>query len=415
MTTSAPSVPAGPDEARVQAVPAPGTAPPSSRPGARSQWAGRARRLLLGLVALVGVLLLLSMMIGSERTDEPLDPRSAGPSGSKALAEILRDRGVEVSVHDTFGSLRSRPADDATVVVTSADMLTVENAERLREHVTPARRLVLVTPTQETLDALRLGLTTNPVPGTGRLDAGCEDPSGVVAAGDRLHTPQATYRGEGDAITYCFPSSAESGDQGVVAVVPATQARPEVVVLGSEAALSNRYLDDDAHAGVTIRALGPSDRLLWYYPGEADAFGEEGGPEIAPAWLVPAFVLGLAAVLVLALVRGRRLGRLVPEPLPVVVRANETTHSRARLFRAAREPGRAGQVLRTSTRRRLTPRLGATTADSPERLHALAAAASGLPTEQVAALLDGPPPADDAALCQLARDLLDLEERVRHT
>ena len=50
------------------------------------------------------------------------------------------------------------------------------------------------------------------------------------------------------------------------------------------------------------------------------------------------------AVLVLALVRGRRLGALVPADLPVVVRAVETTQSRAALYRRSADRGRAARL-----------------------------------------------------------------------
>ena len=56
--------------------------------------------------------------------------------------------------------------------------------------------------------------------------------------------------------------------------------------------------------------------------------------------------------------RGRRLGRLVPEPLPVVVRAVETTEGRARMYRRSRAHGRAAATLRAATLARLRDRTG---------------------------------------------------------
>ena len=64
------------------------------------------------------------------------------------------------------------------------------------------------------------------------------------------------------------------------------------------------------------------------------------------------------AVVVLALWRARRLGRVVEEPLPVVVRAAETVEGRGRLYRAAGARDRAAEALRRGARDRLVPRLG---------------------------------------------------------
>ena len=56
--------------------------------------------------------------------------------------------------------------------------------------------------------------------------------------------------------------------------------------------------------------------------------------------------------------RGRRLGPLVVEPLPVVVKAVESTQGRGRLYRRVRDRAHAAEILRAATARRLAARLG---------------------------------------------------------
>ena len=63
-------------------------------------------------------------------------------------------------------------------------------------------------------------------------------------------------------------------------------------------------------------------------------------------------------VLLAALWQGRRLGPLVAEQLPVVVRASETVEGRGRLYRSRRARDRAADALRTATLQRMLPRLG---------------------------------------------------------
>ncbi len=80
--------------------------------------------------------------------------------------------------------------------------------------------------------------------------------------------------------------------------------------------------------------------------------------EVVPGWVGPTLALLTVVLLGVMLWRGRRLGRLVSEPLPAVVRAAETTESRGRLYRKGRDTGRAGAILqrRPAAPRRL-PRL----------------------------------------------------------
>jgi hypothetical protein len=202
--------------------------------------------------------------------------------------------------------------------------------------------------------------------------------------------------------------------------LPATSSYPETVVVGYGPAWTNELVAEDSHAGTAVRALGAAPRLVWYQPGPSDLVapgpgqGADGGDPVWPTWTGPATVLLAVSVVLLALVRGRRLGRLVREPLPVVVRAIETTESRGRLYRRAGDRGRAAAVLRAGTTERLTRRLAlAPGADLPGVVRAVSVA-SGRPVAEVADILSGPPPSDDASLIRLAQQLTDLEERVRH-
>ncbi len=118
-----------------------------------------------------------------------------------------------------------------------------------------------------------------------------------------------------------------------------------------------------------------------------------------------------------ALWRARRLGPLVPEKLPVAIRAFETVEGRARLYRKANARDRAANALRSTTRTRLALLTGVpvSQAHAPEALlPALSAHLHG-DGQTLHALLFGPPPSDDAALIALADQLDALEREVRRS
>ena len=164
-----------------------------------------------------------------------------------------------------------------------------------------------------------------------------------------------------------------------------------------------------------MRTLGHSSRLVWYVPDLRDApLSAQDQPEqFFPDWLGPMVLLGGFAVLAVMFWRGRRLGRLVTEPLPVVIRAVETTESRGRLYRKARDSTRASAVLRDATRRRLTAYLGLPYASHPDAVVTAMAEASGRSPDQVRWLLYGPPPSNDSDLLGLAVQLSALEKETR--
>jgi hypothetical protein len=117
-------------------------------------------------------------------------------------------------------------------------------------------------------------------------------------------------------------------------------------------------------------------------------------------------------VVLTALWRMRRLGPLIPEPLPVVVRACETVEGHGRLYRSRRARDRAAAALRGAALGRITIRLGLPRDAPPDVACQELASRTGREADEIRAILFGPVPRDDAALVQLTTDLDALEGQV---
>jgi hypothetical protein len=371
-----------------------------------------------------GLVALGALALATAQPSQDLDPDGTGPGGGRALAEVLRQHGVDVQVVRSAQALvDAAPASGTTVVMADPEYLGHDSATTLADASRRADRLVLLSPTSEQLDALGLPLTATPVGLAAELTSGCS--TTVAGADDTVEVVDEglvdTDPGRGRP-QLCFvlsdPAHAATKPNAsfgaAMATLPATADHPEVVALGMMPAFTNRYLATASHAGLAVRALGHSPRLVWYQPGLGDLENASGAPSPSPwpAWLSPAAALLATAVLVLAVVRGRRMGALVTERLPVVVRAVETTESRGRIYRRARDRERAARILRAATTTRLARRLGLPASELTVVVPA-AAAASGMPAAEIAALLAGAPPTTDAELHTIAVSLSRLEERVR--
>lgn len=405
-------------------APAASTAP-RAPDGSSPSRAARARRWVpwVGVVA-CGLAALGALALATAQPSQDLDPDGTGPGGGRALVEVLRHHGVDVQVVRSAQALvDAAPASGTTVVVADPEYLGHDSTTTLARASRRADRLVLLSPTSEQLDVLALPLTATPAGVVTDLRSGC---STSVARGD--DTVSEVDEGLVDTETgrsrsqLCFVLSDPRHASGTpdaafgaaMATLPATADHPEVVALGMTPAFTNRFLATASHAGLAVRALGHSPRLVWYQPGLGDLANASGAPTPSPwpVWLGPAAVLLATAVLMLAVVRGRRMGALVTERLPVVVRAVETTESRGRIYRRARDRERAARILRVAATTRLARRLGLPTTELTVVVPA-AAAASGMPAAEVAALLAGAPPTTDAELHTIAVSLSRLEERVR--
>ncbi|MFI7586654.1 DUF4350 domain-containing protein [Spongisporangium articulatum] len=389
-----------------------------------------ARGAALGVLVVLVAAILLALLNPTQDNGGSLDPTNPGPAGSRAVVQVLRAQGVTVDAL-TDSRQVAENARGATVLVNGAEILVDSQLARLAR--AGASRIVLISPTQPTLDVLAPG-----VRGRGGVDdrtarPDCADPdagaAGEAAAGGELYSllrardPQdpdddAAPLAPASAVL-CYPEPTEGGPTGVTPVREGSMVRTtgpggvDVVVLGRWDLLANDTVDDDGNAALALRLLGGTDRLVWYTvdplepaPGER----HETFNDLLPAW-VPWVGAWLLVVLLAAMLwRGRRLGPLVGEPLPVVVRAAETQEGRARLYRQARARDRAAEGLRAASARRLARRLSAGPQTSGRELALLVAERSGRHVSDVERILLGDDPASDVELVRLA-DQLDRLER----
>jgi len=381
------------------------------------QTSGRQRPRWLTPLIVVGLLLAVTMAV-TVLTPAPgntaeLDPANPAPGGAQALAHVLSDHGVNVTVVRTERELLDRTVDGATtVVITRTDQLSGRTAGTALDHIASAAGVVLLNPDPEVTKGMGLAVDSHLAFLTD-VAAGCRgaevDEDFRLAQAGRAYTPT-----NASAATTCFPDEDDGG--GAMVSLPASAGRPPVTLLGSVGLITNEKILDADNAAIALHLFGQTDRLVWYIPSLADVTAAESASRaIAPTWFLPGVVLATSAVVLLCLWRGRRLGRLVTEPLPVVVRAVETTESRGRMYRKFRDRTRALAVLQLATRRRLAAYLGLSTSSDVSGVAAAAAAVSGRSYQDVLYLLSASPPLDDSSLLELANTLAALEKEVRRT
>jgi len=369
---------------------------------------------------IVFVLLIASAMAvtlltrGPRRNADDLDPANPGFSGAQALAHVLSNHGVRVTVVRSQRELLSQVVDGATTVaITGTSSLSGRTAHVALIHAASAASLVLLDPDPEVTKGMglpagsHLADLTNVAAGCRGTDVGA---GFRLAHADRAYTPTAS----GSVATTCFHDKSSGG--GALVSLPATAGRPPVILIGDESLIVNGLILDSDNAGIALHLFGHTDRLVWYVPAAADiAATDSNSRSITPSWFQPGLALGTSAVVFLCLWRGRRLGRLVTEPLPVIVRAVETTESRGRMYRKSHDRSRALAVLQQATRRHLASYFGLSATTAVSSLAAACAAVSGRNYQDVLHLLESPAAHDDRSLLELANTLLALEKEVRGT
>ena len=386
----------------------------STSPTARQLWT-RTR----GVVAAVALLVVAGLVIAALQTGDRygmLDPRSADRNGSRAVAELLDDQGVDVTVVTTTAEATAAVSSDTTLLVARPDLLAPRQLTELRgAYSGRGGRTVLLGPGPDQASTLVPEVrAADEVPVSPRQPdcrAGFASRAGSVALGGYSYAVSA------DPVDACYPS------QGLPTLVrvPDSGGTGDAVIVGSPDLLFNDHLDEHGNASLALQLLGSRPQLVWYLPSLADPSAEGSGDKsllelLPPGWFWGSIQLTIAVVLAAAW-RARRLGPLVSEGLPVTVHASETTEGRARLYRQTNARAQAADVLRMASRRRLASLVGVSTtvANSPEVLVKAVAAHSTSPGHRtwseadVSSLLFGPAPSDDRELVVLSNQLDEVE------
>jgi hypothetical protein len=385
------------------------TAPGSSiDPTAGRVW--RAIRGPLAIALMIFVVALGFAVISSRSKHGLLDPRAADPAGSRALAELLRSQGVTVDLVRTTEDARQKANAGSTLLVAFPDLLQRSQLAALTD--VGARSMVLVAPGDDVLRALAPGIKSQGEADVDAREPACDLPA-AQRAGDAdiggvtfTAAPSAAGR-----VTLCY---AVNGEATLAAL---TVSGRNVAVMGTPEPLRNDMLDQHGNAALAMNLLGQQRRLVWYLPslGDQSATERKSLYRLIPAGWKWGFAQVAIAVLLLAAWRMRRLGPVVTEPLPVLVRAAESVEGRARLYFRGKARDHAAEVLRSATRARLAPLAGLPAgSDATALVHGVAGHIGRSPDE-VGGLLYGPIPDDDAALVRLADDLDALEGEVRRS
>ncbi|WP_330447187.1 DUF4350 domain-containing protein [Streptomyces anulatus] len=407
------------------------TASPTSTAPTPGQVWTRAR----GVLAVVLILVVAGItfaVVRSGTNHGQLDPRSADPKGSRAVAELLKARGISVTVATTLDEATAATGPDTTLLVAGPNLLTRSQQLRLDETASAsAGRTLLIAPGPAATTRLAPGVRAEPHHAVSARAPSCELPAarlaGTADMGGIRYTTQVPT-----AIT-CYPAAGRPS----LVVLP-TGAGGDTVLLGAPDLLHNERLDKQGNASLALQLLGSRPHLVWYLPSltdpsattDDDSPGDEEQPEsgarddaadessfldlVPSGWLWGTLQLTIAAVLA-AVWRARRLGPLVTERLPVAIRASESAEGRSLLYRKANARDRAADALRAATRTRIAPLAGvpARDAHTPNVLLTAVSARITTPDHDVSTLLFGTAPPTDAALVLLADQLDALEREVR--
>jgi hypothetical protein len=350
--------------------------------------------------------------------ETPLSIRNSGELGTRALAQVLRSHGVEVSEVDRTSAAIAHAREGTTLAILTSTWLTDEQAELLAD---VDADVVVIGQTGDLLDRLSHGALTDWYGDRpdGTLEADCDDPDAQAAG--RVSWNAGVSASAQPGIDVCFVDSwansyyfdePDSAWRQIGGYASMEADGRRITVLPDVAMLLNSTIAEDGNAALALRTLGRHKVLTWYVAQleTGDLIGSPSLFSFLPRWVPIVGGMALVAAAGAALWRGRRLGAPVPEPLPVEVPASQLTRGHGRLYRRTRATGHAAAALRAGTLTRLAAATGLLGTSPPDAIvHTVAHHTRREPAE-VRELLYGPAPTSEGELTRLAQQLEQLEQ-----
>lgn len=376
--------------------------------GARRLWRSvRVPAALVFALLLVGILLSLG---GEQFPSGHLEPDNPEPGGARALARLLGEDSEVTVARDSASAARAveRAGEDTVLMVFLDHRLLPEELATLSELGTDT---VLVQPSLRSLKAFAPGTDV-----TGRTeDEESLEPECTLPAADSAGSAEVggeLYSASEDVVAQaCYPSEDGSALMRVDSPHGGT-----TTVVGTGAFLSNRDLDADGNAALALN-LASAENVVWLRPDVPEEVGGSDIVDLLPGGLLWSAVPLVLTLSLLALWRGRRMGALVHESLPVVVRASETTEGRAGLYRSRNARDRVAAALRNGFLERSVPKLGLNADSGAQTVVATLAARTGDDPRHLEQLLypgpNDPYVADDGAMLGLGEALDELTRKLR--
>lgn len=358
------------------------------------------RWVLLALVLIVGVSA-VSAYLTAPRQGGRMNPDATSPDGAHALVTLLRDRGVDVVAATDLAGVERAARPDSLLLMAPTPYLVDDAALERIAHL--PGDVLLVEPMSWTREALAPKIARAEDTSFGG-EPQCDMAEATRAGRVQFNLGDTYEPVDGAALTRCYDG----------ALVRYTEGGRTVTVVGASDFMTNAGLLREGNAALAMNLAGARPRVIWYTPDriEGESDGATSVMDLIPGrvgWIVLQLCLAVGFV---ALWRGRRIGPLVAEELPVVVRASETVEGRGRLYRSRRARDRAASALRTAVLLRILPRLGLGSQSDPASVVDTVAQRIRHDPAAVEYALFGPDPSDDAQLVSLSRLLDDIERQV---
>ncbi|XCB30658.1 hypothetical protein RQN30_04555 [Arcanobacterium hippocoleae] len=180
------------------------------------------------------------------------------------------------------------------------------------------------------------------------LPARCNFAPAVRA--EKIGPVQDIFTGFDFSEAACFRTDSRNGTKEAAAALISSAKYPNVYAFSAPVTFTNAFLAHAGNAAFALNLLGAKPTLYWVENySSPEQFDDNSNPADSaelPEWISIFAIASLLSGFWFVLYQGRRFGKLVPEPLPVVVPSGETDFGRAQLYAQGKDFTYLARIIR---------------------------------------------------------------------
>lgn len=299
--------------------------------------------LLLLIVILLSVWMFKSE---SKLSQVPFSPDNPKENGTMALSEVLRNKGTNLQIIDSIEDTYYASEKDAIVVINPQNI----PKDRLQELEENGYNDIFFMNTYnaqfQDIEEINSSKLTE-------IKAQCKTESfntetkisgsflSLKIDEEKISDSDIEYK-----INKCFPI--ELDGETSYAYIEKISDTYKTSYIADPSIFTNKEITKSSNAAVALNLFNKYKNIYWYMPTKAEFEDpSNAAPPLTPSWAGQIFLLICIATIFLLLAKGKRLGFVIKENLPVVVKFEETNTGKANLYRKNNDQDYTANILRT--------------------------------------------------------------------
>ncbi|QPK94628.1 hypothetical protein HCQ94_02710 [Actinomyces sp. zg-332] len=309
------------------------------------------------LIALLLIIaFIVSMIFNNTKSSTPYAIDNPGKNGTMALSEVLREKSTYIKTINRVSNIKNISSkEDSAIVVLNPHMIPDKKLKTIENN--KVKDIIFINTANANLSNIQttFSSSTKPITSDCTLDF-LNYKTKISHSLFSLLPKNSSDSVSNTNLAVCFPIKGKEGTS--YALIQKKNANNTLTYISDGSIFTNGQITKEGNAALALNILNKYKTVYWYLPYLEDFSSPEEKQTGVNALLPPGTyqLVILLAIATLFYLSGKsiRLGKVVEEDLPVIVKHEDIIFSKANLYRKSNDQEYTANILRRYYKKKLS-------------------------------------------------------------